>query len=151
TASSADDPAMSTARSPGCQPSKCRPMPLRPARAFAPLTEVRADREDSNGARAPPDGIVEAPSYPSEELPVAENRKHPTKDDEAPVGSRVRGGQLVEATCRDVSLGGMFIDTPSPEPYGTAVEVFIRLPGLPSDTQIATVVRWSKPTGMGVQ
>ena len=82
---------------------------------------------------------------------MAENRKHPRKVVEAPVAFQIGDGPLVEATCHDVSLGGMFIDTPSPPAYGTSVVVHVHLPGLPAETAIASTVRWCKPQGMGVQ
>ena len=60
-------------------------------------------------------------------------------------------GPRVEARCRDISLGGVFVETGSPLPYGAEVRLFIALPGLIQGPGIAGVVRWSKPTGMGVQ
>jgi len=80
-----------------------------------------------------------------------DKRQHPRKIIEADVAFQVGGGDRSEARCRDVSLGGMFIDTATPLPYGTAVRVFLRLPGLRDEAVIESVVRWSTPSGMGVQ
>lgn len=80
-----------------------------------------------------------------------DKRQHPRKVIEADVGFQVKGGERADARCRDVSLGGMFIETPSALPYGTAVRVFLRLPGLKDEVAVDSIVRWSKPDGMGVQ
>jgi type IV pilus assembly protein PilZ len=80
-----------------------------------------------------------------------DKRQHPRKIIETDVAFQAKGGERIEARCTDVSLGGMFIDTAAPLPYGTAVRVFIRLPGLRDEAVIESTVRWSKPDGMGVQ
>lgn len=82
---------------------------------------------------------------------MSENRKHPRKILSLAVGYQLGDGPRIEASCHDVSLGGMFIDTPSPGPYGAAVRVFVQLPELKGETVIDAIVRWSKPSGMGVQ
>ncbi len=82
---------------------------------------------------------------------ITENRKHPRKTLEAEVGFQVDGGPRITGRCRDVSLGGMFIETSSPLPYGTPVTVFVQLPGLKTESVVPSIVRWMKPTGMGVQ
>jgi type IV pilus assembly protein PilZ len=82
---------------------------------------------------------------------VTENRKHPRKLIASEVAYQVGAGERIEARCRDLSLGGMFIETPAPPPYGTAVRVFMQLPGLQTETAVDAIVRWWKPTGMGVQ
>jgi type IV pilus assembly protein PilZ len=82
---------------------------------------------------------------------VRDLRQHPRKSIEAEVGFEVSGGRRVEARCRDLSLGGMFIETPAPLPYGTPVRVHLRLPDLGGEAAIEAIVRWAKPDGMGVQ
>lgn len=82
---------------------------------------------------------------------MSENRKHPRKSVETDVAFQISGGPIIEARCRDVSLGGMFIETSSPLPYGTPLKLFISLPGLRGGAPVDAVVRWAKPTGMGVQ
>ncbi len=82
---------------------------------------------------------------------MIENRKHPRKVIDLDVAFQVAGGPRVEAKSHDVSLGGMFIETNVEAPYGSSVRVFVRLPGLKSETQIDATVRWRKPDGMGVQ
>jgi hypothetical protein len=82
---------------------------------------------------------------------VTEHRKHPRKAIESEVAFQIGAGPRVEARCRDVSLGGMFIDTEAPPPYGAPVRVFLRLPGLAGEVTIESIVRWSTRAGMGVQ
>jgi PilZ domain len=78
-----------------------------------------------------------------------DNRKYPRKAVEAIVAFQAGEGPRVDARCRDVSLGGMFIETSPPLPYGAKLRIYLPLPGL--DAGIECVVRWAKPDGMGVQ
>jgi type IV pilus assembly protein PilZ len=80
-----------------------------------------------------------------------EKREHPRRSIETEMAFQAGDGPRVEARCRDLSLGGMFIETGSSLPYGAPVRVFVRLPGLRGEAVIEAVVRWSMPTGMGVQ
>lgn len=82
---------------------------------------------------------------------MRDHRKHPRKSIELPVAFRLGDGPCVEAICRDLSLGGMFIETTSPAPFGATIEVQLSLPGLKQPTSIASIVRWTTPEGMGVQ
>ena len=82
---------------------------------------------------------------------LPDKRQHPRRAIEADIAFQLAGGPRISARCRDVSLGGMFIETASPPAYGTAVRVFVRLPGLRDETVVDSIVRWSKPDGMGVQ
>lgn len=82
---------------------------------------------------------------------MPENRQHPRQPFETDVEFQVGDGPRVAARCRDVSLGGMFIETPAPLPYGTAIRVYVKLPKMKDDSVIDAVVRWNMPTGMGVQ
>lgn len=83
---------------------------------------------------------------------MTEHRQHPRKSTQLPVAFQVDGGARVEASCRDISLGGMFVETPAPAPYGAAIVVYLSLPGLRAETAIRSTVRWTKKgAGMGVQ
>ena len=82
---------------------------------------------------------------------MQENRKHPRKELRPPVSYQVGEGPRVNAVCHDLSLGGMFIETPTPAGFNAKVDVFIQLPGMKGETKIPCVVRWTKPDGMGVQ
>lgn len=83
---------------------------------------------------------------------MTEHRQHPRKSIKLPVFFAQIGGGRVEAECRDISLGGMFIETAEPMPYGAEVMVYLSLPGLHAETAVKAVVRWTKRgAGMGVQ
>ncbi len=60
-------------------------------------------------------------------------------------------GERVTAKSKDASLGGMFIETTRPLAYGTQFELEVKLPALAEPVKIEATVRWSGPTGMGVQ
>lgn len=82
---------------------------------------------------------------------MSEHRQHPRKNLTSTVAFQTADGPRIEAACHDVSLGGMYIDTAEPQVYGTTLRVFLRLPGMRQEAQIEAIVRWWKPTGMGVQ
>jgi len=82
---------------------------------------------------------------------VAESRQHPRKEVHPPVAFEDPGGSRVEASCSDISLGGMFIQTPTPAAFGSKVKVFLTLPGFKTEVGVEAVVRWTNPEGMGVQ
>ena len=82
---------------------------------------------------------------------VTENRKHPRRLVDLDVAFQREAGARIDARSRDLSLGGMFIETSAPPPYGTPVRVYMTLPGLDAETTVEAVVRWTTPIGMGVQ
>jgi Tfp pilus assembly protein PilZ len=52
---------------------------------------------------------------------------------------------------RDISVGGMFVQTETPAAFGAEVIVLITLPSDPKEMRLPGVVRWKRPDGMGVQ
>lgn len=52
---------------------------------------------------------------------------------------------------RDISVGGMFVQTEAPAAFGAEVIVYITLPSDPKEMRLPGVVRWKRPDGMGVQ
>jgi type IV pilus assembly protein PilZ len=52
---------------------------------------------------------------------------------------------------RDISVGGMFVETGSPPPFGAEVSISVQLPGQKDRLVLPAVVRWTRPDGMGVQ
>ncbi len=62
-----------------------------------------------------------------------------------------REGERVAAVSRDVSLGGMFIETDKPLAYGTKFSIEVKLPALPQPVVIDATVRWTGADGMGLQ
>jgi len=60
-------------------------------------------------------------------------------------------GERLRGTTRDVSLGGVFIETTATAPFGEAVTVHVHVPGEHDPFALQGVVRWTSPEGMGVQ
>lgn len=52
---------------------------------------------------------------------------------------------------KDISVGGMFVQTETPVPFGADVVVYVTLPGAGKELRLPGVVRWKRPDGMGVQ
>ena len=83
---------------------------------------------------------------------MPENRKHPRKEVHPPIAYQIDDASpRIDAVCHDVSLGGMFIETPTPAAFGSVITVYMTLTGLKHETAVKATVRWTKPTGMGVQ
>jgi len=62
-------------------------------------------------------------------------------------------GEKFPGVARDISLGGMFIETALPAPFGSAVLVDFSLPGESEPMLLPGTVRWTKAGAgaMGVQ
>jgi type IV pilus assembly protein PilZ len=52
---------------------------------------------------------------------------------------------------KDLSIGGMYVQTATPLPFGSEVVVHLVLPGQKAPMELPAVVRWSRTEGMGVQ
>ncbi len=59
--------------------------------------------------------------------------------------------EVVSGRGKDVSVGGMFIETMRPVHFGTEVTVCLTLPGSKDELTLPAVVRWVRNDGMGVQ
>jgi hypothetical protein len=59
--------------------------------------------------------------------------------------NRVRG------RAKDISLGGMFIETTQPLAFSSLVTVYMTLPAQKATLVLPGVVRWNRDGGMGVQ
>jgi Tfp pilus assembly protein PilZ len=68
-----------------------------------------------------------------------------------PVTCEVSGGAAVSGLSKDISVGGMFIDSSEQPSFGTQVTIVLRLPNTKADSRLPGVVRWMKPDGFGVQ
>jgi hypothetical protein len=55
------------------------------------------------------------------------------------------------ASSGDIGLGGMFVHTQAPLPFGERIEVRIKLPALKAESTITATVRWKNREGMGIQ
>jgi len=62
----------------------------------------------------------------------------------------------IEGESRNLSIGGMFIETPEPIPYGAQVQVFFSVPTHNQEIKANATVCWvektsSSPAGVGVK
>lgn len=88
---------------------------------------------------------------------MTENRKHPRKPVHFQTGWSLPGAARLDAHCRDVSLGGCFLEVAAPPEFGSAIMVYLDLPGLhdeagaPIAASVPSTVRWTTAAGMGLQ
>ena len=57
----------------------------------------------------------------------------------------------VEGMARDMSLGGMFIETDAPCVEGERIVIHLTLPKAQRAMSLPAIVRWTSKDGMGVQ
>ena len=67
------------------------------------------------------------------------------------VGFVSDGSDPVWATSRDLALGGVFVQTITPAPFGAKVMILLRVPDHDDPICVDAVVRWTGQDGMGVQ
>ena len=82
---------------------------------------------------------------------LQEKRSHPRVAVEIAVSCEQAGAAPVLGVTKDLGIGGAFIQSANPLPFGTAVVIVGRLPGTSNDLRLPGVVRWMKPDGFGVQ
>ncbi|MBX3260775.1 MAG: PilZ domain-containing protein [Labilithrix sp.] len=86
---------------------------------------------------------------------MIEKRRYARASIDLPVQFAVKGGaEAARGIGKDISIGGMFIETDTPAPFGADVVVRVRLRTPSSDGQdfdLPGVVRWVRAGGMGVQ
>ncbi|MCA9594716.1 MAG: PilZ domain-containing protein [Myxococcales bacterium] len=63
----------------------------------------------------------------------------------------IKDRPAVNGMAKDISLGGMFIESGEALPFGLELTIVLKLPGLPQEARLPAVVRWAKPDGFGVQ
>lgn len=56
-----------------------------------------------------------------------------------------------EALTENLSVGGMYLVTKAPVPYGADIRIRFRIPNLKDDTVCIVTVRWIKEDGIGVR
>ncbi len=60
-----------------------------------------------------------------------------------------KDGPPVGGVVRDMSMGGMFVETAESLPFGTELSIAMKVSG--TDLKVPGTVRWAKPGGFGVQ
>ena len=79
-----------------------------------------------------------------------DKRSHPR----VPIGDvqlQPKGGAPFQAKGKDVSAGGMFLESAESPAFGTELTIAGLLPGAKKELRLPAVVRWVKPGGFGVQ
>ncbi|HVJ93528.1 MAG TPA: PilZ domain-containing protein [Labilithrix sp.] len=83
---------------------------------------------------------------------VEEKRRHARVPVEISLFFQVKGRNRERPGIgKDISLGGMFIETPEPAPFSSELLIRVRLPGSDQSFLLRSVVRWETKLGMGVQ
>jgi type IV pilus assembly protein PilZ len=86
--------------------------------------------------------------FPSEG-PVHEKRAHPRVPIDVTVRCEINDGPALTGVAKDISLGGMFIESSETPPFGSQVTIVGRFPS--GELRLPGAVRWNKPGGFGVQ
>jgi Tfp pilus assembly protein PilZ len=58
---------------------------------------------------------------------------------------------FIEALGRDISLGGMFIETKAPAEFNAEIVIHLTLAEDGAEYALPAIVRWTRPNGMGIQ
>jgi uncharacterized protein (TIGR02266 family) len=83
---------------------------------------------------------------------VIENRRHQRAALDVSVEFVGKGADTrLRGQAKDISLGGMFIETSQPLAFGSDLTVHMTLPGQKQSFMLPGVVRWNRNGGMGVQ
>ena len=83
---------------------------------------------------------------------MVEQRRYARAPIDAPLTFTVKGkNDWKDGVGRDVSIGGMSIETAEKLPFGVEVEVSVQLPGDDDIFLLPGTVRWSRDGRIGVQ
>jgi c-di-GMP-binding flagellar brake protein YcgR len=82
---------------------------------------------------------------------VHDKRSHPRVPLSVDVTCEVKGGPQLTGRSKDISVGGMYIESSAAVTFGTEVSIVLRLPNTKADARLPAVIRWIKPGGFGVQ
>lgn len=82
-----------------------------------------------------------------------ERRRQPRYNIHPTVRFSFGGGPRLAAHCRDISLGGAFLETDTPPLFGSTVRIHFWLPTTRGQVHVVidSVVRWTNRDGFGVQ
>ena len=61
------------------------------------------------------------------------------------------GDEFIEGLGRDISLGGMFIETELPAEFNAELVIHLTLDEDGAEYALPAIVRWTRPGGMGIQ
>lgn len=81
-----------------------------------------------------------------------EQRRYARAPVDSPASFSIKGtADKRDGLCKDISIGGMFVETASPASFGADVIVHVTLPGSNAPLALPGVVRWIRDGGMGIQ
>ncbi len=80
-----------------------------------------------------------------------DKRAHTRTPLSADVACEVKGGETIFGRSKDISIGGMFIESEAAVTFGTEVIIVVRLPNTKADARLPATIRWLNPGGFGVQ
>lgn len=81
-----------------------------------------------------------------------EQRRYARAPLNSPVSFSIRGTtERRDGLCKDISIGGTFVETTSPAGFNAHVIIHITLPGAAAPFAMPGVVRWVERGGMGIQ
>jgi hypothetical protein len=80
-----------------------------------------------------------------------DKRLHPRVPIDVTFTCERAGASSFSVHAKDISVGGMYLDSEELPPFGTPVTMVGRLPGAKKDSRLPAVVRWTKAGGFGVQ
>ena len=83
---------------------------------------------------------------------MREKRQHARKPVDLPAILVVEGDPTPwGAHARDMSIGGVFVETDVRPAFGTRVTLTIAFEGMADALELPAIVRWSSPEGLGLQ
>lgn len=83
---------------------------------------------------------------------MIEQRRHNRAQIDVPLTFVQKGSEApLHGVAKDISIGGMFIQTDTPAAFGSEVTVKVKLPTAKAELTLRGVVRWVRDGGMGVQ
>ena len=80
-----------------------------------------------------------------------DKRSHPLVPLSVELICEVSEGANISGRAKDISVGGMYIESETEVSFGTQVSIVLRLPNTKADSRLPGVIRWIKPGGFGVQ
>ena len=82
---------------------------------------------------------------------VQDKRSHPRVPLSVDITCEVKGSPSIHGRSKDISVGGMFIESDAQVTFGTEVIIVMRLPNTKADARLPGIIRWLNPGGFGVQ
>jgi Tfp pilus assembly protein PilZ len=82
---------------------------------------------------------------------VEDKRVHPRVGVHTAVWCERSESAPFQGLSKDISIGGMFIESTEILPFASEITIRVQLPGTKAELRLPAIVRWMKPTGFGVQ